>query len=478
MFIGREEYLERLDALWRKPVASLVTCRGRRRIGKSTLIAEFAQRSRARFLKLEGIPPHRGVDNTTQLRAFSRQLSEQAGGEEPPAENWFDAFARLAGKIKGRGKTVVLLDEISWMGKDDPSFPGELKYAWDNRFSRNANLVFVLCGSVSSWIDKNILKTKGFVGRPSLNLVVRELPLAEAAAFWDGGGASHTSVRDMVDILSVTGGVPKYLENIDPALSADENVKNLCYRSGGLLVDEFDEIFNDSLDENLALKRKMLVALADGPRTSSEIAETIGMDFNGHLSAHLAGLETAGFIAKDSGMNPATGRPSNLVRYRICDNYTRFYLKYIETRRDLIRKDAYRFISLEQLPGWSAVLGLQFECLVLNNIPAIISELGLGQTLLLSAAPYRQNATARAKGCQIDLLLQTRRGAYAVEIKRRESIGEEVVHEAEEKIARLKVRRDSSVYAVLVYEGRLSKRVEADGFFARTISAESLLRRK
>ena len=69
-------------------------------------------------------------------------------------------------------------------------------------------------------------------------------------------------------------------------------------------------------------------------------------------------------------------------------------------------------------------------------------------------------------------------GAYAVGIKRRESIGEEVVHEAEEIIARLKDRRESSVYAVLVYEGRLSKRVEADGFFARTISAESLLGRE
>ena len=54
MFLGRENGLKQLDSLWRKSTASLVTCRGRRRIGKLTLIEEFARRSGARFLKLEG----------------------------------------------------------------------------------------------------------------------------------------------------------------------------------------------------------------------------------------------------------------------------------------------------------------------------------------------------------------------------------------------------------------------------------------
>ena len=53
------------------------------------------------------------------------------------------------------------MDEISWMGKFDPSFPGELKYAWDNRFAKKPKLIVVLCGSVSSWIDTHILKNRG-----------------------------------------------------------------------------------------------------------------------------------------------------------------------------------------------------------------------------------------------------------------------------------------------------------------------------
>lgn len=477
MFIGREDQLEQLLNLWRKPVASLVTCRGRRRIGKSTLIREFARRNRVRFLKLEGVQPREGVDNETQLEAFGRQLAEQSNMAYEPLSNWFDAFARLDGCIDSRAKTVVLLDEISWMGKFDVRFPGELKYAWDNRFSKKPKLIVVLCGSVSSWIDKNILKSKGFVGRTSLNMVVPELSMRECCKFWSGSGGRIVSTGEIVDVLSITGGVPKYLENIVPTATADENIANMCFSQGGLLVEEFDEIFNDVLDENLGFKKKLLFALADGSRSPTELADMLGIERGGAVTSNLEGLEAAGFVAKDEGRNPVNGKRSNLVRYRISDNYTRFYLKYIEPQRSLIAKGAYRFVSVEHLPGWNSILGLQFEALVANNLLTMMHLLNLDRTLLLSAAPYRQRETARAKGCQIDLLVQTRHTVYAVEIKRRDKIGEEVVSEVREKLKRLKVGQGMSVVPVLVYEGRISKRIEADGFFAHMISADRLLGR-
>ena len=132
-------------------------------------------------------------------------------------------------------------------------------------------------------------------------------------------------------------------------------------------------------------------------------------------------------------------------------------------------------MSLAQLPGWDAVLGLQFESLVHANLREIIRRIGLDQTLILSAAPYVQHPTTRAAGCQIDLLIQTRRMHYVVEIKRRESIGEWVVTDVEEKMAKLKTSRTVSVVPVLVYDGRLSKRVTADGYFGWTISAQEML---
>ena len=128
-FFGREDLIAQMDNLWAKRVPSLVTCRGRRRVGKSTLIAEFARRSDAVFIKLDGLRPEKGMSNEDQLRFFADKLGEQTGcGKDVPA-SWYEAFHRLSGQIDDRRKTVILLDEISWMASFDHTFAAVLKSA-------------------------------------------------------------------------------------------------------------------------------------------------------------------------------------------------------------------------------------------------------------------------------------------------------------------------------------------------------------
>ena len=474
MFVGRESDLADLDGLWRKKVASLVTCRGRRRIGKSTLIEEFARRSGARFIKLEGKAPEPGMSNKMQLATFLEQLRRQTKTPVRTLANWSEAFAALDVELDAR-KTVVLLDEISWMGRYDIGFPGELKIAWDNLFKKHERAIFFLCGSVSTWIAKNILNNTGFVGRASCNLVVRELPLDACVKFW-GRRAARTATRDIVDVLSVTGGVPRYLEEIDPSLSADENIRRMCFLPQALLRDDFTKIFNVVFGENAMTKRTILERLSERPLTVSELAEALGVERSGTLSDHLEDLEVAGFVAEDAGLVPGTDRPSRQMRYRVCDNYTRFFLRYIQPNARTIDNGSFRFNALETLKGWDTTLGLQFENLVIANLPRLLKALGMENVLLKSASPYRQLSTKRRKGCQIDLLLQSDRKVCVVEIKRRAVIGREVVQEVESKVRALSLPSSVSVRTALVYDGALAKSVEADGYFDALVPVESLMK--
>ena len=79
-FVGRTEQLGQLMALWNKATSSLVTCQGRRRIGKSRLMDEFAARSGCLYLKLSGLAPRKGMTNADQLRYFCQRLGEKCGG--------------------------------------------------------------------------------------------------------------------------------------------------------------------------------------------------------------------------------------------------------------------------------------------------------------------------------------------------------------------------------------------------------------
>lgn len=476
MFYGREDLICDLERLWAKRTSSLVTCRGRRRIGKSTLIEHFAKISGAIFVKVEGLRPGKHVKNAEELANFALQLNAQTGCNCKTPADWLHAFLSLNDCIRDGKRMVVLLDEISWMAHDDPTFAGTLKIAWDNYFKRHPKLVMVICGSVSSWIKENIIDDGAFYGRRSLDLVVPELPLSECVKFW-GRAAERLDTREIIDVLSVTGGVPRYLEELTTAASANENIRNMAFRPHSILRTDFDEMFSDVITKQPTMCARIIRLLVDTSLTCAEIADRLEIDRNGNLTKALAQLVEAGLVSSDEGKNPETGEDAREKRYRLRDNYCRFYLKYIESAADVIDKGQYEFGSLDQLEGWESVKGLAFENLVVNNALALRPLLGIGKSTVTSVAPYRRSGSRDGKrpGVQVDLLVQTRRTAYLVEVKRRREIGREIIGELEEKVALIPARKGVSLRTALVYEGELAPIVEADGYFDAIIPFRRLL---
>ena len=472
MFKGREEELSALASLWDKSTSSLVTCRGRRRIGKSSLIEEFARRTADAFVVLEGIAPRKGLSDRQQRAHFCEQLSVFAQ-RRVRATSWILAFQALDAALPSTGRTVVLLDEISWMGAYNPDFAGILKIAWDRFFSKRERLVVVLCGSVSAWIAQNILNSTGFVGRNSLDLELGELPFPTCMELL-GPLGRHLSVDERIDFLSVTGGVPKYLLEIHPEYSVEENVRRMCFMRNGLLFREFDETFASVFGRATASRRKALENLADRPVSVSEFAVRAHAPASGRISKILQDLQHAGFVGKDAGLNPMTGEPLRQERYRISDNYTRFFLKCIEPHRQSIEQGLFRFASLEQLANWDGIMGLQFENLVVGHKAELFPLLGLDRSLILSAAPYIRRPKS-GEGLQIDLLIQTKKSFFVVEVKRRRRIPYEVVDEVERKVKLLPVPADKSIRTALVYSGELDRRIETDHGFDFIIPASRLV---
>lgn len=208
----------------------------------------------------------------------------------------------------------------------------------------------------------------------------------------------------------------------------------------------------------------------------SELAEIAGLELNGHISTDLKELCAAGFVASSEGLNPSTGKVARETRYRLRDNYIRFYLKFIRPKKAAIRSGMYKFKSMENLAGWNVVMGLQFENLILNNLPSLAPLLGLGSSIVTSAAPYYRKGRRKGDGVQVDLLIQTSKSVCAVEIKRMKRIDDSIEEDVSEKLYRLKLPRNISRRTALVYEGKLSQAIEDSGFFDFLIPAASLLR--
>ena len=472
LFVGREKEQEEFQQLLRKKNASLVVCEGRRRIGKSTFVRECGKDA-DHFLSFEGLPPRPNIGSKEQLGAFAQRLAEQTKAPRVGLANWPQAFQLLAGFLPPAGRTVLLLDEISWMAMGEPDFAGHLKVAWDNQFSLRERLMLVLCGSVTSWIQENILNQTGFVGRCSWQFRLPPLALPACNRFWRG---KAVSAAEKLKILSVTGGVPRYLEEIDPAQTAEQNIQRLCFHPGGLLFREFNQVFHDIFSRRAATYRQVATALAGGPKTVSEISAALGLGRGGTLSAIADDLAAAGFVSREASFDPLTGRTlPRVVRYRLADNYLRFYLRCVEPVREAVEKGLFKWTPLESLPGWDSLMGLQFENLVLGSLANVFGKIGLANVPILNAGPHCRRSTRREKGCQVDLLIRTRQSLYVFEVKFRRQIDKTILSEVRQKVERLKAPRSLSMRTGLIFQGELHPEIEPSDYFDFLIPFENLL---
>lgn len=473
-FIGRKLELKRLNGLSQMGRAALVVIKGRRRVGKSRLVEEFAKGKI--YLPFSGLAPLASITPQEQRDAFARQFAEHRRLPPLTFSDWSDAFAHLSESLPKDKPTVILFDEVSWMGDKDPTFLPKLKVWWDLTLQNCPHVILILCGSVSIWIEENIIKSTAFFGRISLNITLAELSLAESAQMLSTRGLKN-SFYDTFKLLSVTGGVPWYLEQVNPRETIDENIKRLCFEKDGLLVDEFEKIFHDLFKKHGDIYKKIVHLLDAGMCDLVQLREALSYSKSGTLSSYMDSLITSGFARYHYNWTFKTGKLGNKGLYRLSDNYLRFFLKYIEPNVPKIMNNFYQDFSLSHLPGWEAMMGFQVENLILNNRALLLSALGLSPTDIVADNPYLQRPTTRQRGCQVDYLIQTHtRNLFVCEFKiTRRELGPEVVESMQEKLDRLFVPRGFAVVPVLVHLGEVSKAVYAKNYFYRIIDITQFL---
>jgi uncharacterized protein len=470
-FVGRSRELSQLDSLSDKRLASLVTISGRRRIGKSRLVEEFSRDKI--FYRFSGLPPTITTSAQDQRDEFARALAIQTGLPNIKTNDWGDLFILLAQKSDQKN-IVVLFDEISWMAQNDGNFLGKLKNAWDMYFCKHRGLTFILCGSVSSWVEKNIISSTGFFGRISLNLYLAELDIIDSVKLLEVLGFKYSYLEKIL-ILSITGGIPWYLEQIDPEISALQNIKKLCFEEDSILLNEFKYMFNDFFGRRSEILQSIVKYLANGVSEYSKIAEAIDYSKSCSFANYLNELTLSGFIKKDFTWSIKTAKVLKISHFRLSDNYLRFYFRYMQDKKEQIKQGMYEDFSVDSLPGFDSMLGVQFENLVLANRKLIHKVLKINPQEVVISNPYFQRKNTKQPGCQIDYLVQTKfKTLYVCEIKfSRKKIDNSVIEQVQDKIERLNLPKGFSALPVLIYAGEITDSISDSKYFHRIINFES-----
>lgn len=171
------------------------------------------------------------------------------------------------------------------------------------------------------------------------------------------------------------------------------------------------------------------------------------------------------------------GKYARLSKYRLSDNYLRYYLKFIEPHLTSIQRGYDEHQPLTALPGWASIMALQFENLVLKNRFKIFEILGINPADIICDNPFFQRKTARQPGCQIDYMIQTRLNALIVcEIKFSiKEVPTNIIQEVQTKLDKIAKPKGFSCFPVLIHVNGVNESVIESGFFYRIIDFSQLL---
>ncbi len=396
-FVGRSiEKQILLDAL-QSNEAELVAVVGRRRVGKTFLVRSVY----ADAIQFEMIGIQKGTLQE-QLEHFSNQFNIyfKPSVPYPVPKNWLHAFQMLILHFldkKTDHKIVLFFDEFPWIATRRSGFLKAFGVFWNTWASQN-NVVVVICGSAASWMIQKVVRDRGGLhNRITRRIQLEPFNLAETQAYFENRSI-NLDLYQIIQIYMALGGIPHYLKEVKAGQSAVQNIDRIFFSSSSIMKEEFDLLY-PSLFENPENHIEIIRTLAEKWQglTRSELTHATTISNGGTLSKTLEELVHSGFLMPFYTF----GKNKRGIRYRLMDEYSIFYLKFIEDKRIEGKGTWERLSQTQTYKTWS---GYAFENICLRHISQIKKALGIAG-VYSETSTYRKKGDDENAGVQIDMLI-------------------------------------------------------------------------
>ncbi len=325
-FIGRSMELQTLDRLWQSNRgAQFLILYGRRRVGKTALLAHWIQTRNPRALYWVATPD----SALAQLRSFSQAVYAFGRPNIPIPDSftfgsWEQAWEEIA-RLSEQERIAVFIDEFTYLLETTPAIAGKLQNFWDQRL-KNCDLLLCLSGSHLGMMTREVLSYQApLYGRATAQMHLRPLPFGLTHKFFP-----RYSAVDRVAIYAMFGGIPAYWERLEQNRSISYNIKNQLLTPNNLMQAEPRLLLQDFISEPhnyLAV----LTAIANGSHTPRDIASFTGLP-NVQVPKYLSVLSEAGFVERRISVTAAPN--SRAGRHHITDPYLRYYFRFLAARQN------------------------------------------------------------------------------------------------------------------------------------------------
>lgn len=348
MFVGRKAELEELERAYSSDEFEMVVVYGRRRVGKTTLLAHFSQGKPALFFTAQQQSP------MNNLADFASAIADFFGlPSDIRFSTWKSALEFLAERAEDE-PFLLVFDEFPYAAMNDGSLVSSLQIVIDHAFS-NTKLCLILCGSDQGFMESEVLGKKSPLhGRRTSQIRVRPFDYVDAAKM-----VPSVNHLDAFRYYACIGGSPYYLSRIDETVSFKENIVRLFFDSAGFLYEEPLMLLRQELREP-ALYNSILRAIGSGANKQNEIADRAGIEAKA-VNKYLRTLIRLDIVERvvPFGEDPERSRRG---LYRLSDACYDFWYTFVMPVVGDIEEGMGRIVA-ENLPGeiLATYLGKRFE---------------------------------------------------------------------------------------------------------------------
>ena len=399
--IGRKKEIKELQSLYRQKQARLVAVYGRRRVGKTYLVRELFKDQFAFYHT--GVSPLELKDESllnAQLEAFNATLIRYGARQNSLPKSWMEAFGRLITLLEKKDsgqRLVVFIDEMPWMDTPRSGFMTAFEHFWNGWGAGRDNLMLIVCGSATSWIQDHLINSYGgLYDRVHAEIQLSPFTLYETEQLLKMQEVT-LSRYDILQLYMAVGGIPMYLNYVQPGLSLAQVIDGLYFSRKAKLRDEFERLLNSIFKSPDNYKKVIrLLAKRQCGYSREEISQKTGIPSGNGLTEILKALEASDFISNYKPFeNPRRNRC-----YRLTDAFCLFYLSQVEGRQ---RSENY-WLDNENHPSLNTWRGCAFENACLNHISQVKAALGIAGVSSENSA-WTLRGMEGHDGMQIDLVI-------------------------------------------------------------------------
>ncbi|MEI8132366.1 MAG: ATP-binding protein, partial [Leptolinea sp.] len=341
--------LELLEKRFHSGKAEFFVLYGRRRVGKTELLAHFCEGKRSIFFVSD-------LGSEKSLRtSLSAAVNTTLFGPNQMNEvysTWEDLLHALAQAAQSE-RLVVVLDEFPYLLTAHPPLTTILQRVWDQTL-KNSQIMLILCGSYIGMMEETVLGYQApLYGRRTGQYLLKPLQFKDARLF-----CPSYNLEDQVRAYAIYGGTPAYLHTLQPQLTLKENILDGILSRGSFLYDEVRFVLQQELREPRNYFA-ILQAIAAGKTRLNEIKQATGID---GATAYLDTLQQLHLVERLVPVTETQPHKSRRGIYRLKDHYLRFWFRYVHPNRSqLERGGAQTTLENQVIPEIDHFSSLTFE---------------------------------------------------------------------------------------------------------------------